>query len=117
MALYHFAKIDDNNLVIGLTVVDGSDCNNGDEATGVTFLTNLTGWSNWKKYDPDTHHGKHDTGGTPYRGNSAEIGATWLPDTEEFKPVNGVVNGVWDDTEKRLKDPADGTDKPTDPIS
>ena len=98
----HFAKIDDNNLVIASTIVADSDCNNGDEAAGVAFLTNLTGWSKWKKYDPDSP--------------LCQIGGTWVPETGEFKPKSPIENGVWDDTEKRWKDPADGDLKPTDPI-
>ena len=50
MANHSFAKLDDNNLVLTMLAVD-DDCNNGDEATGVTFLTNLTGWSNGKSWD------------------------------------------------------------------
>lgn len=99
---HYFAKIDENNLVISLTVVSDSDCNNGDEATGVTFLTNLTGWSNWKKYDREA--------------GLCQVGGTYFPDTGEFKPLSPIENGVWDDTEKRWKDPADGDLQPTDPI-
>ena len=57
MANHSFAKLDDNNLVLTMLAVDDADCNNGDEATGVTFLTNLTGWSKWKKYNPDVDRG------------------------------------------------------------
>ena len=47
----HFAKLDDNNVVIAVNVVGDSDClldGVEDEATGISFLTSLTGYSKWK---------------------------------------------------------------------
>jgi hypothetical protein len=50
----HFAKLDDDNTVLNVEVVDNSvlDPNNTgteDESLGVTFLTNIHGWTNWKQ--------------------------------------------------------------------
>lgn len=49
----HFAKLDENNIVLSIEVVMDSDCldasGNESEAVGITFLTNLTGHSNWKQ--------------------------------------------------------------------
>ena len=44
----HFAKLDDNNVVIAVNVVGDSDClldGVEDEATGISFLTSLTGYA------------------------------------------------------------------------
>lgn len=43
----HFAKLDDNNNVLEVIVVDNSIA--VDEAAGITFLTDLLGYSNWKQ--------------------------------------------------------------------
>lgn len=49
----HFAKLDDNNIVLRVHVLDNDKITdeNGDEveALGVAFLTSLYGHSNWKQ--------------------------------------------------------------------
>ena len=50
----HFAKLDDNNIVLQVNVVNNEDINNLDfpesEAVGIQFLTNWSGgYSNWKQ--------------------------------------------------------------------
>lgn len=50
----HFAKLDDDNTVLHVEVVDNSvlDPNNTGtetESLGVTFLTNVHGWTKWKQ--------------------------------------------------------------------
>ena len=47
----HFAKLDDNNLVIDVNVINNAvlDANN-EEASGIEFLTQWSGgYSNWKQ--------------------------------------------------------------------
>jgi|TARA_R100000081_G_scaffold21580_1_gene9307 hypothetical protein len=84
----HFAKLDENNVVIGINVVGDADCQlNGveDEATGIAFLTNLTGYSNWKQTSYNTHGGKYYTSDNreaddqtkAFRGNYAGIGSKY----------------------------------------
>jgi len=84
----HFAKLDENNIVIGIDVVSDSDCLlNGveDEATGIAFLNNLTGYSNWKQTSYNTHGGKYYTSDgreaddqtKAFRGNYAGIGSKY----------------------------------------
>tara|TARA_Y100001951_G_C11213529_1_gene224403 strand:+ start:227 stop:628 length:402 start_codon:yes stop_codon:yes gene_type:complete len=46
MATY-FAKLDDDNTVLSVHAVDDKD--GATEEAGVTFLTNLHGWINWKQ--------------------------------------------------------------------
>ena len=99
--MIYFAKLDDNNLIIGGLVVSDADCNNGDEATGITFLTNLTGWSKWKKYDPAV--------------DKWEIGGTYDPNTSEFKTKQPSENHIWDSTYKIWRDPAEADLVPSAP--
>ena len=94
MALYHFAKLDDNNLVLGGLVVEGADCNNGDEAAGIAFLTNLTGWSKWKKYDPAVDKGM-------------EIGEIYDEASGDFKPQQPGEGYVWNSEYKLWISPED----------
>ena len=83
-----FAKLDENNLVLDVTRVGDSDTSlNGveDEATGIAFLTNLTGYSNWKQTSYNTAANKYynpdgtlaDDQTKTFRGNYAVIGGSW----------------------------------------
>lgn len=57
----HFAKLNDSNVVLNIEVVDDAnttnDSNVEDEATGVAFLTDISGWTNWKKCSRNTSAG------------------------------------------------------------
>ncbi len=59
----HFAKLSETNEVLGVEVVSDANTTNDsdveDEATGVAFLTNIHGWSLWKKCSYNTRNGKH----------------------------------------------------------
>ena len=84
-----YAKLDDNNQVIGLNVIeDSKELNNGvvDEATGVAYLTSIHGYSNWKRTDKNTINNTHLDGGTPYRGNYATIGGYYDSTNDIFLP-------------------------------
>jgi|TARA_R110000803_G_C11969395_1_gene319555 hypothetical protein len=83
MSIKNFAKLDDNNLVLTVLAVDDADCNNGDEATGITFLTNLTGWSKWKLANNENN------------GDGAAIGGTFDESAEIFKPKQPNENFIW----------------------
>ena len=91
MANHSFAKLDDNNLVLSVLAVDDADCNNGDEATGASFLTNLTGWSKWKMVAAD---------------DAAYIGGTY-DDTNGFRPKQPADDYVWNSEYKCWIDPED----------
>jgi len=93
-----FAKIDSNNQVIEVQSVVNEvlhDSNGVEqEINGINFLTNLTGWSNWKQTSYNTHGGVHDNGGTPFRKNHAGIGYTYDEDRDAFippKPYNSWI--------------------------
>ena len=60
----HFAKLDENNVVLATVVVDNEKLmKNGkeEEGLGVQFLRNTFGWQNWKQYSHNTHGGVHYT--------------------------------------------------------
>jgi hypothetical protein len=63
----HFAKLDDNNVVLEVNVVNNSDC--GDlpfpesEPVGITFLTQWSGgYSNWKQTSYNANFRKNYAG-------------------------------------------------------
>ena len=60
----HFAKLDENNIVLATVVVDNDKLiKNGkeEEGLGVQFLRNTFGWQNWVQYSHNTHGGVHYT--------------------------------------------------------
>ena len=91
MAFHNFAKLDDNDIVLSVLAVDDADCNNGDEATGITFLTNLTGWSRWKIVPADAQ---------------CAIGGNY-DETNGFRPKKPADDYVWNDEYKIWIDPDD----------
>ena len=75
----HFAKLNENNVVIFVTV--GRDEDNGKEAE----LSARTG-DVYKQTSYNTHGGVHATGGTPLRKNYAGIGYTYDSIRDAFIP-------------------------------
>jgi len=84
----HFAKLDENNIVIDVVSISDSDTmqdGNESEAKGVEFLTNLTGYTNWKQTSYNTSAGKYlnsdgkeaDDQTKAFRGNYAGVGSTY----------------------------------------
>ena len=93
-----FAKIGLNNKVIEVLSVHNNELldSNGveQEANGINFLTNLTGWSIWVQTSYNTIGGVHNNGGTPLRKNHAGIGYTYDEDRDAFiapKPFNSWI--------------------------
>jgi hypothetical protein len=83
----HFAKLDENNIVVFVTV--GRDEDNGKEDE----LTARTG-DVYKQTSYNTHGGVHSNGGTPFRKNYAGIGYTYDSSRDAFippKPFNSWV--------------------------
>lgn len=75
----HFAKLDENNVVIFVTA--GSDNDNGKEAE----LFARTG-DVYKQTSYNTYGGVHILGGTPFRKNYAGIGYTFDEGRDAFIP-------------------------------
>lgn len=76
----HFAKLDENDFVIDVIVVNNSELidENGQEseAKGIAFLQNLLGHQKWKQ---TSYSAK-------FRKNYAGIGYKYLADIDAFLP-------------------------------
>ena len=58
----HFAKLDEDNIVINIEHVNDEDCLlNGveNEATGIAHQTTVTGYSKWKQTSYNTINNTH----------------------------------------------------------
>ncbi|BAQ87442.1 hypothetical protein [uncultured Mediterranean phage uvMED] len=81
----HFAKLDENNLVLEVIVVADSDAST--EAKGQTFLQNLyKNTSTYKQTSYNTIAGEHKLGGTAFRKNYAGVGYTYDVSKDAFIP-------------------------------
>ena len=80
----HFAKIDENNIVRRVVVVNNETADN--DADGQTFLRTLYNEPDaiWKKTSYNTLENVHLLGGTPYRINFAAIGDTYDSSLDGF---------------------------------
>ncbi len=86
----HFAKLDENHVVIFVTV--GRDEDNGKEAE----LSARTG-DVYKQTSYNTHGGVHALGGTPLRKNYAGIGYTYDAGRDAFIPQRPYPSWVLDE--------------------
>jgi hypothetical protein len=75
----HFAKLNENNLVIFVTVGRDEDDGKEDELCARTGQT-------YKQTSYNTHGGIHALGGTPFRKNYAGIGYTYDAGRDAFIP-------------------------------
>ena len=81
----HFAKLNENNVVVQVIVVANSDAPT--EAKGQTFLQNLyKNTVTYKQTSYNTIAGEHKLGGTPFRKNYAAIGYTYDSTKDAFIP-------------------------------
>ena len=92
----HFAQIDDSNIVINVTVVADSDCQDGNgdesESVGIAFMKGLLGSdTNWVQTSYNTKGGVHyapnsntPDGGVALRKNYAGIGYTYDSGRDAF---------------------------------
>ena len=73
----HFAKINDDNEVLTVLVVDNSDANT--EAEGQAYLETHNNWpaDKWIQCSYNTRANVHLLGGTPFRANYPGIGDKW----------------------------------------
>ena len=86
----HFAKLDENNVVVFVTV--GRDEDDGKEAE----LTARTG-DVYKQTSYNTVGGVHLLGGTPFRKNYAGIGYTYDPVRDAFIPPKPSADATLDE--------------------
>ena len=84
----HFAKLDQDNIVIAVNVVHNNELlvdGVESEQKGIDFLDNFFNTSdNWKQTSYNTNGGVHQLGGTPLRKNYAGIGYTYDADKDAF---------------------------------
>ena len=79
----HFAKINDNNVVLTILVVADKDTSNSEgvetESIGQAFLEKIANWpaDKWIQTSYNTIKNTHRLGATPFRGNYAGVGYTW----------------------------------------
>ena len=79
----HFAKIDDNGLVLEVLYMEDSVTQNEEgvetESVGQTHLQTHNNWpaEKWIKTSYNTLNNQHNNGETPFRGNYAQIGGTY----------------------------------------
>ena len=107
----HFAKIDENNLVINVVTLNDSDMldseNNPSETVGQNYLQTHNNWPSnlWIQTSYNTKEGKHLLGGTPFRGNYAVVGGTWDSVNNIFLPEKPYSSWVKNTTEARWQSP------------
>jgi len=89
--LAHFAKLDENNVVIFVTV--GRQEDDGKEAD----LCARTG-DVYKQTSYNTHGGVHALGGTPFRKNYAGLGYTYDAGRDAFIPPKPYASWVLNET-------------------
>jgi hypothetical protein len=81
----HFAKLDDNNIVLEVHVVNNDSLPDDTEESGVAFLTEWSGgYTNWKK---TSYNGN-------IRKNYAGIGYTYDESRDAFIPPKPEGNWV-----------------------
>lgn len=100
----HFAKLDENNVVIDVNVVanDALDSNN-EELSGIAFLTEWSGgYTNWKQ---TSYNGT-------FRKNYAGIGYTYDPIRDAFIPPKPFPSWILNESiclwEAPISYPTDG---------
>ena len=76
----HWAEVDDNNIVLRVTVGDNNDPDEGYQ----WLVDNLGG--RWLQTSYNTHANQHANGGTPFRGNYAAAGYKYYEDLDIFMP-------------------------------
>jgi hypothetical protein len=102
----HFAKLDSNNTVIHISVVDNENLLDDQgtelEEIGIKYLTQVHGYSNWKQ---TSYNGS-------FRGSYAAIGDTYDPELDIFiqpKPFpSWVLNKSLKKWEAPVPKPEDG---------
>ena len=89
----HFAKLDENNLVIEINVVDNVDINDlpfpESEPVGIEFLTNWSGgYTNWKQTSYNSN----------FRKNFAFVGGTYDAARDAFISPKNYNSWVLNET-------------------
>ena len=105
----HFAKINEENIVLTVVVIADSDtvnpAQNEDESVGQIYCENVLNWPRhlWIQTSYNTKANKHYTNNVlsedqskAFRGNNASIGDTWDAENEIFWPQKPYTSWVKD---------------------
>ncbi|SVA11913.1 uncharacterized protein METZ01_LOCUS64767 [marine metagenome] len=84
----HFAKIDENNVVVQVLVVEQDFINTG----------RLGDPADWIQTSYNTYHGEHVLGGTPLRQNYAGVGYTYDAERDAFLPPKPFASWLLDES-------------------
>jgi glyoxylase-like metal-dependent hydrolase (beta-lactamase superfamily II) len=87
----HWAEIDENNVVLRVTVGDNNEPDEGYQ----WLIDNLGG--TWVKTSYNTHAGVHVLGGTPFRKNYAGIGYYYDEERDAFRPPKPFRSWILND--------------------
>lgn len=87
----HWAKLDENNVVVNITVGNNDDIDEGYE----WLITNIGG--RWVKTSYNTYAGIHKNNGTPLRKNYAVIGGVYDSVRDAFIPPKHFNSWVLDE--------------------
>ena len=83
----HFAKLDENNIVLNVIVVNNDVLDSlNEEQSGIEFLTNLFGYSNWKQTSYNNN----------FRIRFAGIGGKYDPVKDIFIDPKPADNAIFD---------------------
>jgi len=112
----HFAKLDDNNIVLAVHALGNKETENSenveDENIGIAYLTKIHKHSNWKQTSYNTTGGVHRLGGTPFRKNYAGKGYTYDEGRDAFIPPQNHPSWTLNETtcqwEAPVVEPDDG---------
>ena len=83
----HFAKIDKNNRVTKVLVIDEETVNSGEFGNPLS----------WIQTSYNTHEGQHSLGGTPLRKNYAGVGYIYDKDRDAFIPPQPYPSWLLDE--------------------
>ena len=107
----HYAKLGINSKVIGVHVVNDSDCLNSDgiedEEVGRQYLERIHSWPLWKQTSYNTFHNKHKSGddSKAFRGNYAGIGMIYDEDNDIFISKKPFASWTLNVAEARWQSP------------
>lgn len=104
----HYAKLDENNIVLEVIVIDNQDCLDDDgnecEENGRRLCEALTGHTKWKKTSRNTRHGVHyetdlvtpsATQNKSFRKNYAFTGCFYDENLDAFIPPKPEMYASW----------------------
>ena len=97
----HYAKIDENNIVTKVLVIDEETVNSGEFGNPLS----------WIQTSYNTNEGQHSLGETPLRKNFAGVGMTYDKDRDAFIPIQPYPSWILDEDTCQWEAPLPYPDK------